>query len=138
MKFSLQTIVMAFAAAHSVAAAAVEDPAMAAVRRDTLLMERQGANDNRPVPNGACCVANTSLKQDVCNVNGQTGRCVPDSINNCEFALSSKPNREGSRDMLTLTKPGGAQLTCIEDSRLTCDPNTLERGRPLCRRTPGA
>ncbi|KAI8238010.1 hypothetical protein K4K54_007714 [Colletotrichum sp. SAR 10_86] len=115
MKFSLQNIVMAFAAAHSVAAAAVEDPAMAAVRRDTLLMERQGANDNRPVPNGACCVANTSLKQDVCNVNGQTGRCVPDSINNC-----------------------GAQLTCIEDSRLTCDPNTLERGRPLCRRTPGA
>ncbi|EUC41050.1 hypothetical protein COCMIDRAFT_107234 [Bipolaris oryzae ATCC 44560] len=75
----------------------------------------QGPNANRPVPNGACCVANTSLKQDVCNVNGQTGRCVPDNINNC-----------------------GAQLTCIEDSRLTCDPNTLERGRPLCRRTPGA
>ncbi|KAF2851957.1 hypothetical protein T440DRAFT_447411 [Plenodomus tracheiphilus IPT5] len=72
-------------------------------------------NDNRPVPNGACCVANASLKQDVCNVNGQTGRCVPDNINNC-----------------------GAQLTCIEDSRLTCDANTLERGRPLCRRTPGA
>lgn len=33
---------------------------------------------------------------------------------------------------------GGAQLTCIEDSRLTCDPNTLERGRPLCRRRQGA
>lgn len=45
-------------------------------------------NDNRPVPNGACCVANTSLKQDVCNVNGQTGRCVPDSVNNCEFKYS--------------------------------------------------
>ncbi|KAK7185047.1 hypothetical protein DPSP01_002872 [Paraphaeosphaeria sporulosa] len=75
----------------------------------------QPQNAGRPVPNGACCVANTSLKQDVCNVNGQTGRCVPDNINNC-----------------------GAQLTCIEDSRLTCDPNTLERGRPLCRRTPGA
>lgn len=28
---------------------------------------------------------------------------------------------------------GGEALTCIEDSRLTCDPNTLERGRPLCR-----
>ncbi|KAH9882586.1 hypothetical protein J1614_000822 [Plenodomus biglobosus] len=40
-------------------------------------------NDNRPVPTGACCVANTSLKQDVCNVNGETGRCVPDDINNC-------------------------------------------------------
>ncbi|KAF2001525.1 hypothetical protein P154DRAFT_619214 [Amniculicola lignicola CBS 123094] len=69
-------------------------------------------NDNRPVPTGACCVANTSLKQDVCNVNGQTGRCVPSAANGC-----------------------GAQLTCIEDSRLTCDANTLERGRPLCRLT---
>jgi hypothetical protein len=28
---------------------------------------------------------------------------------------------------------GGGQLTCIEDSRLQCDANTLERGRPLCR-----
>lgn len=33
---------------------------------------------------------------------------------------------------------GGAALTCIEDSRLTCDANKLERGRPFCRRTPGA
>jgi hypothetical protein len=30
---------------------------------------------------------------------------------------------------------GGGALTCIEDNRLTCDPNTLERGRPLCRLT---
>jgi hypothetical protein len=28
---------------------------------------------------------------------------------------------------------GGEQLTCIEDNRLQCDANTLERGRPLCR-----
>ncbi|GJC81918.1 hypothetical protein ColLi_04756 [Colletotrichum liriopes] len=115
MKFTLQSAVLALTFALQASAAAVEDPSMAAVRRNTLLMERQGANANRPVPNGACCVANTSLKQDVCNVNGQTGRCVPDSINNC-----------------------GAQLTCIEDSRLDCDPNTLERGRPLCRRRQGA
>ncbi|KAJ4985475.1 hypothetical protein SVAN01_09040 [Stagonosporopsis vannaccii] len=67
-------------------------------------------NAGRPVPNGACCVANTSLKQDVCNVNGQSGRCVPSAANNC-----------------------GGQLTCIQDNRLQCDANTLERGRPLCR-----
>ncbi|KAF1971994.1 hypothetical protein BU23DRAFT_555511 [Bimuria novae-zelandiae CBS 107.79] len=42
-------------------------------------------NDNRPVATGACCVAGTRLKQDVCNFNGLTGRCVPDNINNCEF-----------------------------------------------------
>lgn len=41
-------------------------------------------NQNRPVPNGQCCVANTSLKQDACNVNGQRGRCVPGG-NNCAF-----------------------------------------------------
>ncbi|KFA68748.1 hypothetical protein S40285_09148 [Stachybotrys chlorohalonatus IBT 40285] len=69
-------------------------------------------NDNRPVPQGGCCVANTSLKQDVCSVNGQSGRCVPDSINNC-----------------------GERLTCIPDAQLTCDANRIERGRPFCRRT---
>ncbi|KAI9147524.1 hypothetical protein HJFPF1_12550 [Paramyrothecium foliicola] len=69
-------------------------------------------NDNRPVPQGGCCVSNTSLKQDVCSVNGQSGRCVPDFINNC-----------------------GDRLTCIPDSDLTCNPNQLERGRPFCRRT---
>jgi hypothetical protein len=35
-------------------------------------------NQNRPVPTGACCVANTSLKQDTCTTaDGATGRCVP-------------------------------------------------------------
>ncbi|WYZ38704.1 hypothetical protein EsH8_III_000618 [Colletotrichum jinshuiense] len=115
MKFSFQAVFLALTAAAQVSALAVEDPAMTAVRRNVLLMERQGANANRPVPTGACCVANTSLKQDVCNVNGQTGRCVPAGVNNC-----------------------GEKLTCIEDSRLTCDQNTLERGRPLCRLRNGA
>jgi hypothetical protein len=44
-------------------------------------------NAGRPVPNGACCTPNTSLKQDVCNVNGSTGRCVPSGANNCEYLL---------------------------------------------------
>ncbi|OLN84937.1 hypothetical protein CCHL11_04037 [Colletotrichum chlorophyti] len=115
MKFPIQAAIVALAAALTANAAAIEDPASAAIRRDVLLLERQGANANRPVPSGSCCVANTSLKQDVCNVNGQTGRCVPAGVNNC-----------------------GARLTCIEDNRLACDPNTLERGRPLCRLRQGA
>jgi hypothetical protein len=53
----------------------------------------QPQNAGRPVPNGACCAANASLKQDVCNVNGQTGRCVPDNINNCKY------NWAGRRDV---------------------------------------
>jgi hypothetical protein len=44
-------------------------------------------NAGRPVPTGSCCVANTSLKQDVCNVNGQSGRCVPSAANNCECSV---------------------------------------------------
>ncbi|KAH7327055.1 hypothetical protein BKA65DRAFT_566222 [Rhexocercosporidium sp. MPI-PUGE-AT-0058] len=89
--------------------------AFLAVASGMVIEDRQaGANANRPVPDGPCCTPNTSLKQDVCNVNGQTGRCVPASVNGC----------------------GGA-LTCIEDNRLTCNPNTLERGRPLCRLAAG-
>ncbi|KAK2032050.1 hypothetical protein LX32DRAFT_636642 [Colletotrichum zoysiae] len=109
MKFTLQSAVLALAFALQASAAAVEDPSMAAVRRNTLLMERQGVNANRPVANGACCIANTSLKQDVCNVNGQTGRCVPDGINNCEFPfrlltspLPKTPPRGKGKRMLGL------------------------------------
>ncbi|KAE9368801.1 hypothetical protein N431DRAFT_486264 [Stipitochalara longipes BDJ] len=112
MKFSLPT---AFFTLISVASAiAIEEPGASIVRRDVLLLERQGANANRPVPTGACCVAATSLKEDVCFNNGQSGRCVPASVNNC-----------------------GTTLTCIEDSRLTCNAAVLERGRPTCRLTPG-
>lgn len=44
-------------------------------------------NANRPVPEGACCVSNTSLKQDVCFVNGQSGRCVPSPVNGCMLSI---------------------------------------------------
>ncbi|CAI6334774.1 unnamed protein product [Periconia digitata] len=72
----------------------------------------QPQNAGRPVANGACCVANTSLKQDVCNVNGSTGRCVPSGSANC-----------------------GGQLTCVADAQLTCDNSKQERGRTFCRKT---
>ncbi|KAK3947065.1 hypothetical protein QBC32DRAFT_248407 [Pseudoneurospora amorphoporcata] len=109
MKFTILPSLFV-AAALSVNAAVVESDT-SVLRRD--IFARQNAN--RPVPNGACCVANTSLKQDICRVNGQQGKCVPANTANC-----------------------GARLTCIEDSRLTCNPNVLERGRPLCRLRNGA
>ncbi|KAK1774977.1 hypothetical protein QBC45DRAFT_21577 [Copromyces sp. CBS 386.78] len=108
MKFTILTSL--FVAALSVNAAVVESNT-SILRRD--IFARQNAN--RPVPNGSCCVGNTSLKQDICRVNGQQGKCVPANTANC-----------------------GARLTCIEDSRLTCNPNVLERGRPLCRLRNGA
>lgn len=43
-------------------------------------------NANRPIANGACCVANTSLRQDVCtDGSGAPGRCVPSGSANCMF-----------------------------------------------------
>ncbi|KAI6381331.1 hypothetical protein MCOR25_001263 [Pyricularia grisea] len=112
MKFSIASTFVTLLAVAS--AATVETPEQSLDRRAVLLMERQGANANRPVPEGSCCVANTSLKQDVCRVNGQSGRCVPSGSANC-----------------------GERLTCIQDSALTCDPNRQERGRPFCRPTNG-
>lgn len=42
-------------------------------------------NANRPVPTGACCVANTSLRQDVCtDASGAPGRCVPSNSAGCK------------------------------------------------------
>ncbi|TLD33191.1 hypothetical protein PspLS_00999 [Pyricularia sp. CBS 133598] len=112
MKFSIASTFVTLLAVAS--AATVETPEQSLDRRAVLLMERQGANANRPVPEGSCCVANTSLKQDVCRVNGQNGRCVPSGSANC-----------------------GARLTCIQDSALTCDAKKKERGRPFCRPTNG-
>jgi hypothetical protein len=86
MKFSVLTALFTLVALAS--AIAIEEPGASLVRREVLL-ERQGANANRPVPTGACCVAATSLKEDVCFNNGQSGRCVPDSVNNCK----SKPEK---------------------------------------------
>ncbi|RDW87747.1 hypothetical protein BP5796_03441 [Coleophoma crateriformis] len=113
MQFSIATTIFALLAVAN--AVAIEEPEMSAVRRDVLLLERQGVNANRPVPNGACCVANTSQKEDTCSVNGAAGKCVPANVNNC-----------------------GTALTCIENTRLTCNANVLERGKPTCRLTPGA
>lgn len=72
MKFTLATAVLGLAA--FVSAAAVTP-------RDTVAARQ---NDNRPVPNGTCCVANTSLKQDTCtSQSGEQGRCVPGG-NDCK------------------------------------------------------
>ncbi|KAK3349132.1 hypothetical protein B0T25DRAFT_547312 [Lasiosphaeria hispida] len=91
-------------------AVAIEEPGMTAIRREVLLLERQNANAGRPVSNGACCLGGVSKKQDVCNVNGVQGKCVPANTANCNAAL-----------------------TCIQDAKLTCNANVLENGRALCR-----
>ncbi|KEF62071.1 uncharacterized protein A1O9_00043 [Exophiala aquamarina CBS 119918] len=79
------------------------------------VLGRAPQNGNRPVPSGACCVANTSLKQDACTAaNGAAGRCVPGG-NDC-----------------------GGRLSCVATANLECDANVIERGNTLCRaKAPG-
>lgn len=48
-------------------------------------------------------------------------------------AVSFSINQGSVKEHLINNVTGGGQLTCIEDNRLQCDANTLERGRPLCR-----
>ncbi|KAK3332863.1 hypothetical protein B0T19DRAFT_483028 [Cercophora scortea] len=108
MKFSLAAVLVTLVSIAN--AVAIEEPGMSAVRREVLLLERQGVNAGRPVANGACCIAATSKKQDVCTVNGAQGKCVPANTANCNAAL-----------------------TCIPNNKLTCNNNVLENGRPLCR-----
>ncbi len=85
MKLTLTAILPFLALASAVA---IEEPGMTAVRREVLLLERQNANNGRPVTNGACCIAGVSKKQDVCNVNGAQGKCVPTNTAGCELSPS--------------------------------------------------
>ncbi|KAG7116564.1 hypothetical protein HYQ46_011179 [Verticillium longisporum] len=101
MRFSLATALLGLA---TVACARVTDINVSG----SALVQRQNAN--RPFPSGACCVANTNLKQDTCtSQSGATGRCVPGG-NDC-----------------------GGSLSCVEQSNLECDANVIERGKSLCR-----
>jgi hypothetical protein len=131
MRFSAVFAAIALAASASAATIEGKDTLSS---RSQILVERQGAgsNANRPVPDGACCVANTNLKQDFCTVNGQQGKCVPASSAGCKFYESPFTSRSQLTDV---SRTGNDKLTCVADADLTCNPNVLERGRPLCRPT---
>lgn len=122
MKLSIATILLAVAGVVS------------AMPQDPELVARQ--NQNRPVPNGTCCVANTNLKQDACRAaNGQAGRCVPGG-NNCK-CYPRLGSQEALLDMSlfadTIGSAGGSRLSCVAQSSLTCNNNVIERGKSLCR-----
>ncbi|ETS74010.1 hypothetical protein PFICI_13876 [Pestalotiopsis fici W106-1] len=114
MQISFISVILGLAAISSAAIADVEGVRHAP--RDSIIMTRQSgsANGNRPTPSGACCVANTSLKQDTCTAtDGTQGRCVPGG-NDC-----------------------GGSLSCVAQSKLTCDAAIIERGKSLCRANAG-
>ena len=130
MKFSISAALFAVVAIAN--AAAVEQPEMAAIRRNVLLLERAGANNGRPVASGNCCVPNTSKKEDVCTTAaGEDGKCVPEGAQvNCgSLSLSLTAGLVANK----ITTLGKGALNCIASSLLTCDANVLENGRPTCR-----
>lgn len=111
MQFSLATILLGLAAVSSAAVTDVEG--VRNVARDSIVIARQ-SNGGRPTPSGSCCVANTSLKQDACTAtDGTAGRCVPGG------------------------NPCGGALSCVAQSKITCDANITERGKSLCRANAG-
>lgn len=127
MQFTILPVIVALAGLAS--AADTEDQSSA--------LDRRQSNANRPVPSGSCCVANTSLKQDFCNVNGQQGKCVPSGSANCKPPSTklSRPSKSTRYWKLTRrdTIIGGDRLTCVATKNLVCDPNRTERGREFCR-----
>jgi hypothetical protein len=87
VKMQFSNTIAFFALMAFATAATVETPLEGAIRRDVLLQERAGANANRPVASGNCCVANTSLKEDVCTTaTGAAGLCLPLGASfNCKY-----------------------------------------------------
>ncbi|KAH6648419.1 hypothetical protein BKA67DRAFT_661396 [Truncatella angustata] len=112
MQYSVLTVLIGLVAISSAAVADVEG--VRNVARDSIIVDRQSGNGNRPSPVGACCVANTSLKQDACTAtDGTQGRCVPGG-NAC-----------------------GSSLSCVAQANLSCDAAIIERGKSLCRAKAG-
>ena len=98
MQLSLATIILGLAAFA------------AALPQDSTIVARQ--NQNRPVPSGNCCVAETNLKQDSCKAaNGQAGRCVPGG-NNCEFLSTHFLSLLFRKMLMSINRRQRAQLHC--------------------------
>lgn len=82
MQFSTLTTIL------SLAVFALATPTPVEPRAPQAPAETPANNANRPVPTGACCVANTSLRQDVCtDASGASGRCVPSGSAGCKFSI---------------------------------------------------
>ncbi|KAK8101141.1 uncharacterized protein PG998_007452 [Apiospora kogelbergensis] len=100
MQFSFTAVLFGLVAVSSAAIADVEG--VRNVAREEL--------ETRQAANGACCIANKSLKQDACTVNGAAGKCVPGGPAQCNGALN-----------------------CVANNQLKCDNNVKERSGVLCR-----
>ncbi|TLD19700.1 hypothetical protein PspLS_09681 [Pyricularia sp. CBS 133598] len=94
MQFSFATVIFGLAALAAAGPAAPATELSARATRAT----------------GTCCLANKSIKQEICTTEtGEAGKCVPGG-NACNSALS-----------------------CVANNRLACDANIKERNGNLCR-----
>ncbi|EQB43757.1 hypothetical protein CGLO_17552 [Colletotrichum gloeosporioides Cg-14] len=105
MQFSITAIILGLAAVSSAAIADVEG--VRNVERNSIVLDARQAKK----ATGACCIPNTSLKQDACtDAAGAAGKCVPGGPTAC----------------------GGA-LNCVATTSLACDNSVKERSGVLCR-----
>jgi len=66
------------------AATALALPNQTPARDESAVVFDRAVNAGRPVATGACCIANTSKKQDVCTKDdGTAGVCAPANTAGC-------------------------------------------------------
>jgi hypothetical protein len=118
MQFSITAALFGFIALSSAAITDVEG--VYSVSRSVL--------ETRQAANGACCIANQSLKQDACTVNGAAGKCVPGGPAACT-SHPPLPYWIGTDEI----EPGNGALNCVANNQLTCDNAVKERSGVLCR-----
>lgn len=64
-------------------------PNQTPARDESAAIFDRAVNSGRPVATGACCIANTSKKQDVCTkADGTAGVCAPANTAGCKLNLS--------------------------------------------------
>lgn len=130
MQLSISTVLLALAAVGS--AAIVDNEGVRNVPRELIEITAEDLvpdaaalairaaprvfadNNGRTIANGGCCNHGVNLRQDICN-NGGPSRCIP----------------------AAKTREGCIGLTCVLNTKLTCDPNQKDRGRDKCVLKPG-
>ena len=60
-------------------------PGLSLPRDESGALFDRAVNDGRPVASGACCIADTSKKGDVCNNAGKAGVCTVADTAGCKY-----------------------------------------------------
>jgi len=87
-------------------------PGLSLPRDESGALFDRAVNDGRPVASGACCIANTSKKGDVCNNAGKAGVCTVADTAGCKYFSAFQKRGVEMRRLINMIS-GDARLTCI-------------------------